>query len=64
MKLPRLLHGLNHTAWELIDAAAVGGYDTRVGFEDILTLPGGARATSNAELVAETVRRMALPAKP
>jgi nicotinamidase-related amidase len=26
--------------WRLIDEAAVRGYDTRVGFEDTLTLPG------------------------
>lgn len=57
VKLPLLLHGLDATAWELIDAAAARGYDTRVGFEDVLTLPSGAPAASNAELVAEAVRR-------
>jgi len=34
------------------------GYDTRVGFEDILTLPDGKPASSNGELVAEASRRM------
>ena len=57
VQLPLLLHGLDATAWELLDTAAARGYDTRVGFEDILTLPSGAPAASNAELVAEAVRR-------
>ena len=57
VQLPLLLHGLDATAWELLDAAAARGYDTRVGFEDILTLPSGAPAASNADLVAEAVRR-------
>jgi uncharacterized protein (DUF849 family) len=56
--LPRLLHGLNQTAWTLIDKAAARGYDTRVGFEDILTLPDGTSANSNGALVSETLRRM------
>jgi uncharacterized protein (DUF849 family) len=57
VKLPRLLHGFNQTAWEVIDAAIAGSYDTRVGFEDTLTLPQGMPAKTNAELVAETIRR-------
>jgi uncharacterized protein (DUF849 family) len=60
VKLPLLLHGLDSTAWELLDAAAARGYDTRVGFEDILTLPNGPLAASNAELIAEAARRTAL----
>ncbi len=56
--LPRVLHGLNQTAWTLIDEAAARGYDTRVGFEDILTLPDGKQAPGNASLVAETMRRI------
>jgi uncharacterized protein (DUF849 family) len=60
VKLPLLLHGLDATAWELLDAAAARGYDTRVGFEDVLTLPRGALAASNAELIAEAARRTAL----
>ena len=57
-KIPRVLHGLNDLAWPLIDEAARRGYDTRVGFEDILTLPDGKPAPSNAALVAEASRRM------
>jgi len=55
---PRVLHGLNDLAWPLIDEAAKRGYDTRVGFEDILTLPNGEAAQNNGALVAEAVRRM------
>lgn len=58
VKLPRVLHGLNQTAWNLIDQAAARVYDTRVGFEDILTLPDGTSASGNGALVAETRRRM------
>ena len=61
VKIPRLLHGLNQTAWTLIDEAASRGYDTRVGFEDILTLPDGTRAPSNGALVSEALRRMQAP---
>jgi uncharacterized protein (DUF849 family) len=57
-KAPRVLHGLNELAWPLIDEAAKRGYDTRVGFEDILTLPDGKSAPNNGALVAEAVRRM------
>jgi uncharacterized protein (DUF849 family) len=60
VKLPLLLHGLDATAWELLDAASARGYDTRFGFEDVLTLPSGALAASNAELIAEAARRTAL----
>jgi uncharacterized protein (DUF849 family) len=55
--LPVILHGLNRTAWELIDVAAQRGYDTRIGLEDTLTLPDGRQAKGNAELVAEAVKR-------
>jgi uncharacterized protein (DUF849 family) len=57
LKIPRLLHGLNRTAWDLIDAAVKRGYDTRIGFEDTLLLPNGAQAESNAALVMEAVKR-------
>lgn len=57
LKLPRLLHGFNQTAWSVIDFAVARGYDTRVGFEDILTLRNATPAPSNAALVAEVLRR-------
>ncbi|MGH9882260.1 MAG: 3-keto-5-aminohexanoate cleavage protein [Pyrinomonadaceae bacterium] len=49
--LPRLLHGLDGSAWQMIGLAAQRGYDTRIGFEDTLTLPDGTYAESNAVLV-------------
>lgn len=55
--LPRILHGFNTAAWQMIDAAAARGYHTRIGLEDVLTLPNGSRAPSNAGLVAEAARR-------
>ena len=48
---PRLLHGLGHCAWYLVELAARRRYDTRTGFEDTLKLPDGSLAGSNAELV-------------
>ena len=51
VKVPRLLHGLGHCAWRLVELAAHLGYDTRTGFEDTLRLPDGSFATSNAQLV-------------
>ncbi len=55
--LPIILHGVGSTAWELIDVAARRGYDTRIGFEDVLTLPDGSQAKGNGALVAEALRR-------
>jgi uncharacterized protein (DUF849 family) len=56
--LPVILHGLNHTAWDFIDVAAQRGYDTRIGLEDVLTLPDGSLATGNGALVAEARKRV------
>jgi uncharacterized protein (DUF849 family) len=55
--LPIILHGLNRTAWDFIEVAAKRGYDTRIGLEDVLTLPDGSQAKANGELVAEAVKR-------
>jgi uncharacterized protein (DUF849 family) len=59
--LPIILHGLNRTAWDFIEVAAQRGYGTRIGFEDVLTLPDGSQAPSNAALVAEALRRSRQP---
>jgi uncharacterized protein (DUF849 family) len=61
VNLPVVFHGLNQTAWDLIDIAAARGYDTRVGLEDILTLPDGTTAPGNGALVAESARRLRRP---
>ncbi len=57
VSLPVLLHGLNATAWPFIEEAAKRGYDTRIGFEDVLALPNGESAASNAALVIEAATR-------
>jgi len=54
----RLLHGYNSTAWPLLREAKKRGYDTRIGFEDVLTLPDGRPAKSNGELIAAAQRIM------
>jgi len=54
--LPRVLHGIDATAWPILDEAVARGYNMRVGFEDVLTLPDGTIAASNAALVAEAAR--------
>jgi uncharacterized protein (DUF849 family) len=58
----RLLHGLGHCAWHLVELAAKRGYDTRIGFEDTLRLPDGSPASGNAELV-RTARDIMLKAQ-
>jgi uncharacterized protein (DUF849 family) len=58
VQCPRLLHGLDATAWTLLDEAVARGYDTRIGFEDALTLPDGEAAPSNADLVRSAWARI------
>jgi len=59
VRSPRLLHGVNVTAWPLVDAASARGYATRIGFEDTLTLPDGKVAGGNGELVRAALKRLA-----
>ena len=58
VQLPRLLHGEDATAWPMLDYALTRGYDVRIGLEDTLTLPDGAVARDNAELVAAARERV------
>lgn len=58
VRVPRLLHGVDATAWPLVDAAAARGYSTRIGFEDALTLPDGTVARGNGELVRAALARL------
>jgi uncharacterized protein (DUF849 family) len=51
---PRLHHGVGPATWAVIEAA--GPHDTRIGLEDVLTLPGGDQAPGNASLVAAAYR--------
>ncbi|MFD7709038.1 3-keto-5-aminohexanoate cleavage protein [Streptomyces sp. NPDC059786] len=48
---PVLLHGEEGGAWPVLRLAGRLGLATRVGLEDTLFLPDGARAASNAQLV-------------
>jgi uncharacterized protein (DUF849 family) len=48
---PRLLHGVDPTAWPLLREAVRRGYDVRIGLEDTLRLPGGEIAGDNLELI-------------
>jgi uncharacterized protein (DUF849 family) len=52
IETPRLLHGYNATAWDMVREAKRRGWQTRIGLEDTLTLPDGRPAKDNAELVA------------
>jgi uncharacterized protein (DUF849 family) len=47
----RLLHGVDVTAWPLLQEAGRRGYDARIGLEDTLRLPGGELAGDNLELL-------------
>ncbi|MDQ1020776.1 3-keto-5-aminohexanoate cleavage protein [Streptomyces afghaniensis] len=49
---PVLLHGEDGGAWPVLRLAGELGLATRVGVEDVLRLPTGRLARSNAELVA------------
>ncbi len=53
--VPQLWHGYGSRTWEVIRAGAEAGHDVRVGFEDVLTLPDGHVASSNADLVAAAI---------
>ncbi len=59
LRAPRLLHGVNATAWPLVEAALERGYATRIGFEDTLTLPNGALARGNGDLVRAAMEWLA-----
>ncbi|WP_338247352.1 3-keto-5-aminohexanoate cleavage protein [Dictyobacter halimunensis] len=50
---PRLLHGADTAAWDVLKMACSLGYDTRIGLEDTLTLSDGQRTQGNAELVTQ-----------
>ncbi|MFI6492606.1 3-keto-5-aminohexanoate cleavage protein [Streptomyces sp. NPDC050564] len=50
---PVLLHGMEGGTWPVLRLAGRLGLATRIGLEDTLVLPGGERAMSNSELVAE-----------
>ena len=61
---PRLTHGMNDWTWPLVADAFRRGHHTRVGFEDSVYLPDGAKAASNAHLVQAALALRASIATP
>lgn len=59
---PRLLHGHGEVAWELVAEAGRQRYDSRIGLEDVRTLPDGAPAT-NLTLYQAALARYALASR-
>ncbi len=51
LRAPILLHAEDGAAWPVFGLAAELGLDARIGLEDVLELPDGTPATTNAELV-------------
>jgi uncharacterized protein (DUF849 family) len=51
----QLWHGEGERTWEVLGAAIAAGHAVRVGLVDVLVLPDGRPAESNAELVAAAV---------
>lgn len=51
IRLPRLLHGLDHTMWPFYREALRLEIDTRIGLEDGKWLPSDAEAENNAALI-------------
>jgi uncharacterized protein (DUF849 family) len=56
--LPLLLHGTEATVWPMMAEAIIRGYDVRIGLEDTLLLSDGTAARTNADLVAQAVKRI------
>jgi len=56
IKVKRLLHGFDLTAWDLVEEAIKRGYDARIGLEDTIFLPWGSEASGNLELAEKALR--------
>jgi len=54
--VPRLQHGMGPETWGVLAAAFDAGHHVRIGLEDVLTLPDGAEAIDNADLVTAAVQ--------
>jgi uncharacterized protein (DUF849 family) len=55
VRKPVLLHGMDATAWSMVERAALQRLSTRVGLEDDRTLPDETIAASNAQIVGAAV---------
>lgn len=62
--IPILLHGEEGSAWPAFDLAVELGLDARIGLEDVLTLPDGRPAPTNAAMVRAASTRMRVPLDP
>jgi uncharacterized protein (DUF849 family) len=51
IEIPRLLHGFNNVAWEILKEANRRGYDSRIGMEDTIYKANGETVKSNLELI-------------
>jgi uncharacterized protein (DUF849 family) len=51
IEVPRLLHGFNSVAWDILREAKRRGYDSRIGMEDTIYLENGEMVKSNLELI-------------
>ena len=51
IKIPRLLHGFNAVAWNILREAKKRGYNSRIGMEDTIYLENGEMVKSNLELI-------------
>lgn len=51
IKSPRLLHGFNSVAWDVLREAKRRGYDSRIGMEDTIYLENGEMVNSNLDLI-------------
>lgn len=51
VEVPRLLHGFNSVAWDILREAKRRGYDSRIGMEDTIYLENGEPVKSNLELI-------------
>ena len=51
IRIPRLLHGFNSAAWDVLREAKRRGYDSRIGMEDAIHLENGVMVKSNLDLI-------------
>ncbi len=51
LKIPRLLHGFNSVAWDVLREAKRRGYNSRIGMEDTIYLENGEMVNSNLDLI-------------
>ena len=51
IKIPRLLHGFNSVAWDVLREAKRRGYDSRIRMEDTIYLENGEMVNSNLDLI-------------